>query len=192
MSSNVYWRLAYIKDTIYSNIINPPLQPPSLLSQSKIAPANLYKFTNCGGPSDMATFKSFSVSPDPISPPCKLNISFEFDVHQPVEGSLDLNLTIGVKVLGTWYELPCVASFLGSCNYNDICPYLDYTFERCPLSFIEHGIPCKCPLNVGNYQLPPTSVFLPEGFNSGEYLVKLVLSHKQRPVACGQVEFSFA
>jgi len=60
---------------------------------------------------------------------------------------LQLDLQIQKKA-AAWFTLPCIAQ-LGSCNYQDICPFLEKI--DCPPFFEKYGIPCKCPIAAVRY-----------------------------------------
>ncbi|KAK3775767.1 hypothetical protein RRG08_047958 [Elysia crispata] len=152
--------------------------------------ANVFKFKNCGGPKDMANFTSLSVSPDPITVPGKVKVSFEIDVMETVQGDLSLNVTLALRVGGSWHEVPCVLD-VGSCYYPGVCDYLQ-PIEQCPQPFIQHNIPCRCPFRPGKYRLPGSTFDLDQGLPSADYFIKVVLKQSAGQVACAEAIFTFS
>jgi len=49
------------------------------------------------------------------------------------------------KVLGLWVKVPCIKDF-GSCTYEDLCSYGYPDDMSCPASFVQDGVPCRCPI----------------------------------------------
>ncbi|XP_046573514.1 ganglioside GM2 activator-like [Haliotis rubra] len=151
-----------------------------------------YRWKNCGNPSmENLIINDIKFSPDPISLAGTLTVSFSINLKVTVASQLKGVVLLEKQVAGSWIELPCIGN-IGSCTYDDICPLLSQ-IGQCPPEFNAAGIPCKCPLNAGNYTLPGASFEIDASFlPSGDYHIRANLTHGAVDGGCYDIYASFA
>ncbi|XP_060073308.1 ganglioside GM2 activator-like [Ylistrum balloti] len=154
-------------------------------SRSKVT---AFKWSACGGSG--ATFKSLSVSPDPMKFPGTLTIAASAVINTKLDTPLQTNLTIEKRVGSTYIKIPCIDNF-GSCVYDDLCDIL--YGATCPDVLTKNGINCTCPFPVKSYNLPP-SQFDAESFYfpSGDYHARGELRINGTFIGCLDVRLSIA
>ncbi|XP_062574655.1 uncharacterized protein LOC134236488 [Saccostrea cucullata] len=105
------------------------------------------------------TFTSISVSPSPVLIPGNITIGVCGTIHHHFSKNVRMVVHMDKHLLGVWTNIPCRNNF-GSCNYDNPCEVLSAfaTSGTCPPQLEAHGIPCTCPFNPSDINLPP-SVF---------------------------------
>ncbi|ESO93688.1 hypothetical protein LOTGIDRAFT_228500 [Lottia gigantea] len=148
-----------------------------------------FSLKNCGDKSkEVFSLTYLSITPDPLVFPGQLTVSFTGTAHKNIQSPVNANVTLKNSKTGVY---PCVAN-IGSCDYNDLCAMLEL-IQVCPPPLTSAGIPCKCPINEGNYKLKEASfdveaVVLPPG----DYMAQANMTSGTDLIGCYQVYVSFA
>lgn len=142
-----------------------------------------WSYKNCGDPStDLLVLSNLTLSPDPLSFPGKLDVSFKGVIRETVDAPLSGDVEIDRKVGSSWLKIPCFGN-IGSCHYDDICDLL--AGATCPDPFVTNNIPCKCPFTKGAYSLPTTEFdVLAAVLPPGDYRAQGNLTYSSKHVAC--------
>ncbi|KAK7097292.1 ganglioside GM2 activator-like isoform X2 [Littorina saxatilis] len=150
-----------------------------------------YSFKNClPADQEMGVVSRLVFSPDPLSFPGPLNVSFAIDVKSTVSAPLKGSLYLGKKIDNTWIKVPCIGQ-IGSCSYDDVCALLS-GIPGCPQPFVDAGIPCQCPFQKGSYNLPVASFDVNTAvFPPGDYHLQANLTYNNQPVGCYDIMVTF-
>ncbi|XP_078313193.1 ganglioside GM2 activator-like [Crassostrea virginica] len=140
------------------------------------------------------TFTKMDISPSPAVLPGNITASVQATVHHNFGRDVKMVVKMDKKLLGAWTKVPC-AHNVGSCNYDNPCEFLSafQTSGTCPPQLEAHGLPCTCPFNPENINLPP-SVFQAklntawEWIATGEFRVEAEMIHGHDIVGCFHVE----
>ncbi|XP_025113829.1 ganglioside GM2 activator-like [Pomacea canaliculata] len=151
-----------------------------------------FVFTNCGNPAtELFLVNQLNISPDPIPSAGAITVNFEGSARQQIVSPVKAELTIKKNVFNIWITIPCIDNF-GSCTYDDFCQMLA-RIGTCPQPFIEHNVPCHCPIPVGNYSLPGVSMDISLGaLPSGDYEATVDLTSAAGSVGCYGLKFTLA
>ncbi|KAK0062213.1 ganglioside GM2 activator [Biomphalaria pfeifferi] len=140
------------------------------------------------GSTQLAKINSLTLSPDPLTIPGTVSLSFDVELSSNVDAPLQASVTLKKKIGFIWIEVPCIHN-LGSCTYNDICERL--VGANCPQVFVDHNVPCKCPFPQGHFTIPVTDIPIKSGsVPSGAYKLELKLSVSSALVTCIDISFS--
>ncbi|XP_071087321.1 ganglioside GM2 activator-like isoform X2 [Haliotis cracherodii] len=171
---------------------NVPLQVYKEMGLNPSTRLTDYRWANCGNKSvENLLINDIKFSPDPISLPGTLTVSFSISVNMTVASQLKGVVLLEKQVAGSWIQLPCIGN-IGSCTYDDICPLLNQIGD-CPDSFKAANVPCKCPFNAGTYTLPGASFEIDASFlPSGDYHIRANLTHGAVDGGCYDIYASFA
>lgn len=150
-----------------------------------------YVYKNCA-PTDKEIFNliSLTFSPDPLSFPGPLNVSFSGVATSMVDAPLKAEVYLGKKMGNAWIKIPCIGE-IGSCTYDDVCDLLSNIGE-CPQEFVDNNIPCKCPFHAGTYKLPVASFDVEAAiFPPGDYHAQANLTYNGNLVGCYELYATF-
>jgi len=116
----------------------------------------LFKWYNCGSPSDPTKLTSLSVKPDPIVLGDNISVAASGILSASVIEGQGYNADVDIykSVFGIWVYIPCVDD-IGSCHIPDVCTKF-HPNDHCPLA--PWKIPCECPFAAGTYTVPPPGV----------------------------------
>lgn len=159
-------------------------------NKQKVFSTSSFKWSDCGEPSNPGHLKSLTLTPDPLDLPGNVSVGFKATLNVSLASPIVLDVQVQKKVV-FWITVPCIEHF-GSCNYQDVCPLLEKL--NCPPVFQKYGIPCKCPIAVGAYSLPPSIFFIDDSFlpavlTNGQYKVTARLSQNDQKIGCLYIEF---
>ncbi|KAL5011142.1 hypothetical protein ScPMuIL_013447 [Solemya velum] len=157
----------------------------------------VFTFTDCGPSGKQITINRFSIGPDPAVVPGTLTV----DLHGTITGVLPkdvkMNVTMEKRLLGRWVGLPCVNN-VGTCFHTNACTFLK-AFEKsgvCPAQLQAHGLPCTCPFQPRELNLPSTDfqvTSLRQDWSfiaSGIFHVRIeILNGNNRIIGCLDTEF---
>ncbi|XP_061177341.1 ganglioside GM2 activator-like [Saccostrea echinata] len=141
------------------------------------------------------TFTSVSISPDLVVLPGNVTIGVQGTVHHHFGKDVRMVVHMDKYLLGVWSKVPCHSN-VGSCNYDNPCEFLSAfaTSGTCPHQLEAHGLPCTCPFNPSDINLPP-SVFEVTKINAawnwlatGKFRVQAEMIHGNDIVGCFHVE----
>ncbi|XP_048779326.2 ganglioside GM2 activator-like [Ostrea edulis] len=141
------------------------------------------------------TFTSVTVSPSPVVIPGNVTIGVQGTVHHHFGTDVKMVVHMDKYLLGVWTKVPCSQN-VGSCNYDNPCEFLSAfkSSGTCPAQLTAHGLPCTCPFNPSNINLPP-SVFevtqISQAWQwlaTGKFRVQAEMIHGQKVVGCFHVE----
>ncbi|XP_048779323.2 ganglioside GM2 activator-like [Ostrea edulis] len=141
------------------------------------------------------TFTSVTVSPSPVVIPGNLTVGMQGTVHHHFGTDVSMVVHMDKYLLGAWTKVPCTRN-VGSCNYDNPCEFLSAfkSSGTCPPQLTAHGLPCTCPFNPSDINLPPT-VFQVTHINaawhwmaSGKFRVQAEMIHGHEVVGCFHVE----
>nr|XP_034331269.1 ganglioside GM2 activator-like [Crassostrea gigas] len=142
------------------------------------------------------TFTSMSLEPSTpkVELPGNITVGIQGTVHHKFGTDVRMVVHMDKKLLGQWTQVPCALN-VGSCNYDNPCEFLAAfeTSGSCPTQLAAHGLPCTCPFNPTNIDLPK-SVFQVSHLNAawqflatGEFRVRAEMIHGHDIVGCFEV-----
>ncbi|CAH1776874.1 unnamed protein product [Owenia fusiformis] len=158
------------------------------------------EYSDCGDGPNKAVFINHAIAdPLPIVSPGKLRVSAGVNITRALPYSMYLDLTVTKYFLGLPFLLPCINGIVGTCEYRNMCSYLEiFKGGNCPRVLQDQGLPCTCPVQPGTYKVKDVNLKIPklEGISSllaqGEYEItaKLMDDVTRGELGCIKIKFT--
>ena len=95
-----------------------------------------------------------------------MNLILDAKNRQVIRGQVKADVKVVRTVSGLTLPVQCYlnqGTYVGSCVYNDLCDFMKNFLKLdendCPQSFIDFGIPCKCPFDLPIIELNINHIF---------------------------------
>ncbi|CAH0769076.1 unnamed protein product [Bemisia tabaci] len=124
-----------------------------------------------------------------------LIVEGKISTTMPLKSPIKIKTTMHRNILGLWIKIGCLRDYFGSCELQDVCEYGSpgSTEVECPPLLQELDLPCRCPIEPGEYTVPGIQIRMPTTYWSwiltGDYKFSAEISDGSQSISCYSANF---